>query len=45
MLDKFSEKPLKSNIVTTEKLLELANKYNIQRFVFVSSCAVCGDAQ
>ena len=28
-----------------KKLLELVNKYNIQRFVFVSSCAVCGDAQ
>ena len=44
-LDELPEKYLKSNVITTAKLLELAKKYNVRRFVFVSSCAVYGDAK
>lgn len=43
-LDSSPEKSLQSNIITTAKLLELANKYNVRRFVFISSCAVYGSA-
>ena len=43
-LDELPEKYLKSNVITTAKLLELAKKYNVRRFVFISSCAVYGNA-
>lgn len=38
------EKYLQSNVLTTAKLLELAKKYNVRRFIFISSCAVYGNA-
>lgn len=38
------EKYLQSNVLTTAKLLELAKKYKVRRFVFISSCAVYGNA-
>lgn len=43
-LDTTPEKSLQSNVITTAKLLELAKKYNVRRFVFISSCAVYGNA-
>ena len=44
-IDTSPEKLLQSNLLNTAQLLELAKKYKVRKFVFISSCAVYGNAE
>lgn len=44
-IDTAPEKYLQSNVLTTTQLLELAKIHKVRKFVFISSCAVYGNAK